>query len=222
MQTKPTSAYVHYSFLYSDQVTAIFPSAYQKSVIVIWSSLDWVYDSGWHQKAPYLYIRWRNSRPLYLLPQLLFNVGAPTDVSDLSYLEELTIEANPGTWIREKIAVLKDRLSIVGSLSTDLQWPHAQADYVQSLERWHLWEYCQSQKLVLTISRSILIYAPPQADYGRCEINVAARLLPWHSHMSLYSLILENHHTVFMNRMRRCLCPRKTWSEMLTTLYLSW
>ena len=58
----------------------------------------------------------------------------------------------------------------------------------------------------LTIFRIDLIYALPTQTMEQVKENVAKALGLDIPHMSLYSLILENH-TVFMNRMRRGKLP---------------
>ncbi len=93
-------------------------------------------------------------RPLSA-PQLAFLLERLTDRKlDLSYLEELTIEANPGDLDR-KDCCSKD--SPVNRVPLGVQTFNDRMlkQIVQSLGKGHLWGILQSQKLVLTISRSI-------------------------------------------------------------------
>ena len=122
-------------------------------------------------------------------------------------MEELTIEANPGDLDPDKIAVLKD--SPVNRVSLGVQTfdnrllkkigrSHQEQDIYDNIER---------LKLAGFDNISIdLIYALPTQTMDQVKENVAKALALDIPHMSLYSLILENH-TVFMNRMRRGKLP---------------
>ena len=136
----------------------------------------------------------------YLLKEL-------TKSLDLSQMEELTIEANPGDLDPDKIAVLKD--SPVNRVSLGVQTfdnrllkkigrSHQEQDIYDNIDR---------LKLAGFDNISIdLIYALPTQTMEQVQENVAKALALDIPHMSLYSLILENH-TVFMNRMRRGKLP---------------
>ena len=130
-----------------------------------------------------------------------------TDKLDLSYLEELTIEANPGDLDQEKIAVLKD--SPVNRVSLGVQTFNDRM--LKQIGRSHsekdIYENIVNLKKAGFDNISIdLIYALPKQTMEDVKTNVAKAIALDIPHMSLYSLILENH-TVFMNRMRRGKLP---------------
>ena len=139
--------------------------------------------------------------------QLAYLLKELTKSLDLSQMEELTIEANPGDLDPDKIAVLKD--SPVNRVSLGVQTfdnrllkkigrSHQEQDIYDNIER---------LKLAGFDNISIdLIYALPTQTMEQVQENVAKALALDIPHMSLYSLILENH-TVFMNRMRRGKLP---------------
>ena len=139
--------------------------------------------------------------------QLAYLLKELTKSLDLSQMEELTIEANPGDLDTDKIAVLKD--SPVNRVSLGVQTfdnrllkkigrSHQEQDIYDNIER---------LKLAGFDNISIdLIYALPTQTMEQVKENVAKALALDIPHMSLYSLILENH-TVFMNRMRRGKLP---------------
>ena len=139
--------------------------------------------------------------------QLAFLLEKLTDKLDLSYLEELTIEANPGDLDQEKIAVLKD--SPVNRVSLGVQTFNDRM--LKQIGRSHLekdiYENIANLKKAGFDNISIdLIYALPKQTMEDVKTNVAKAIALDIPHMSLYSLILENH-TVFMNRMRRGKLP---------------
>jgi len=126
---------------------------------------------------------------------------------DLSVLEELTIEANPGDLDPDKIAVLKN--SAVNRVSLGVQT--FDDKMLKKIGRSHLerdiYENIDCLKLAGFDNISIdLIYALPGQTMEQVKDNVAKAIALDIPHMSLYSLILENH-TVFMNRMRRGKLP---------------
>jgi len=126
---------------------------------------------------------------------------------DLSALEELTIEANPGDLDADKIAVLKN--SAVNRVSLGVQT--FDDKMLKKIGRSHLekdiYENIDRLKLAGFDNISIdLIYALPGQTMEQVKENVAKAIGLDIPHMSLYSLILENH-TVFMNRMRRGKLP---------------
>ena len=126
---------------------------------------------------------------------------------DLSVLEELTIEANPGDLDADKIAVLKN--SAVNRVSLGVQT--FDDKMLKKIGRSHLekdiYENIDRLKLAGFDNISIdLIYALPGQTMEQVKENVAKAIELDIPHMSLYSLILENH-TVFMNRMRRGKLP---------------
>ena len=140
-------------------------------------------------------------------PQLEVLLDGLTKNLDLSVLEELTIEANPGDLDADKIAVLKN--SAVNRVSLGVQTfddkmlkkigrSHLEKDIYENIDRLKLADFDN-----ISID---LIYALPGQTMEQVKDNVAKAIGLGIPHMSLYSLILENH-TVFMNRMRRGKLP---------------
>ena len=208
MQTKPTSAYVHIPFCTQICYYCDFSKVFIKNQPVD-SYLEHLieeYHSYDIQKLRTLYIGGGTPTALSA-PQLAFLLEKLTDKLDLSYLEELTIEANPGDLDQEKIAVLKD--SPVNRVSLGVQTFNDRM--LKQIGRSHLEKDIYENIANLTKAGfdniSIdLIYALPKQTMEDVKINVAKAIALDIPHMSLYSLILENH-TVFMNRMRRGKLP---------------
>ena len=208
MQTKPTSAYVHIPFCtqicYYCDFSKVFiqnqpVDSYLEHLIEEYNSYD-------IKKLRTLYIG--GGTPTALSAhQLAFLLEKLTDKLDLSYLEELTIEANPGDLDQEKIAVLND--SPVNRVSLGVQTFNDRM--LKQIGRSHLekdiYENIANLKKAGFDNISIdLIYALPKQTMEDVKTNVAKAIALDIPHMSLYSLILENH-TVFMNRMRRGKLP---------------
>ena len=208
MQTKPTSAYVHIPFCTQICYYCDFSKVFIKNQPVD-SYLEHLieeYDSYDIQKLRTLYIGGGTPTALSA-PQLAFLLEKLTDKLDLSYLEELTIEANPGDLDEEKIAVLKD--SPVNRVSLGVQTFNDRM--LKQIGRSHsekdIYENIANLKKAGFDNISIdLIYALPKQTMEDVKTNVAKAIALDIPHMSLYSLILENH-TVFMNRMRRGKLP---------------
>ena len=208
MQTKPTSAYVHIPFCTQICYYCDFSKVFIKNQPVD-SYLEHLieeYDSYDIKNLRTLYIGGGTPTALSA-PQLAFLLEKLTDKLDLSYLEELTIEANPGDLDEEKIAVLKD--SPVNRVSLGVQTFNDRM--LKQIGRSHLekdiYENIANLKKAGFDNISIdLIYALPKQTMEDVKINVAKAIALDIPHMSLYSLILENH-TVFMNRMRRGKLP---------------
>ena len=208
MQTKPTSAYVHIPFCTQICYYCDFSKVFIKNQPVD-SYLEHLieeYDSYDIKKLRTLYIGGGTPTALSA-PQLAFLLEKLTDKLDLSYLEELTIEANPGDLDREKIAVLKD--SPVNRVSLGVQTFNDRM--LKQIGRSHsekdIYENIANLKKAGFDNISIdLIYALPKQTMEDVKTNVAKAIALDIPHMSLYSLILENH-TVFMNRMRRGKLP---------------
>ena len=208
MQTKPTSAYVHIPFCTQICYYCDFSKVFIKNQPVD-SYLEHLieeYDSYDIKKLRTLYIGGGTPTALSA-PQLAFLLEKLTDKLDLSYLEELTIEANPGDLDEEKIAVLKD--SPVNRVSLGVQTFNDRM--LKQIGRSHLekdiYENIANLKKAGFDNISIdLIYALPKLTMEDVKTNVAKAIALDIPHMSLYSLILENH-TVFMNRMRRGKLP---------------
>ena len=208
MQTKPTSAYVHIPFCTQICYYCDFSKVFIKNQPVD-SYLEHLieeYHSYDIKKLRTLYIGGGTPTALSA-PQLAFLLEKLTEKLDLSYLEELTIEANPGDLDQEKIAVLKD--SPVNRVSLGVQTFNDRM--LKQIGRSHtekdIYENIANLKKVGFDNISIdLIYALPKQTMEDVKINVAKAIALDIPHMSLYSLILENH-TVFMNRMRRGKLP---------------
>lgn len=208
MQTKPTSAYVHIPFCTQICYYCDFSKVFIKNQPVD-SYLEHLieeYDSYDIKKLQTLYIGGGTPTALSA-SQLAFLLEKLTDKLDLSYLKELTIEANPGDLDQEKIAVLKD--SPVNRVSLGVQTFNDRM--LKQIGRSHLekdiYENIANLKKAGFDNISIdLIYAMPKQTMEDVKINVAKAIALDIPHMSLYSLILENH-TVFMNRMRRGKLP---------------
>ena len=208
MQTKPTSAYVHIPFCTQICYYCDFSKVFIKNQPVD-SYLEHLieeYDSYDIKKLRTLYIGGGTPTALSA-SQLAFLLEKLTDKLDLSYLEELTIEANPGDLDQEKIAVLKD--SPVNRVSLGVQTFNDRM--LKQIGRSHLekdiYENIANLKKAGFDNISIdLIYALPKQTMEDVKTNVAKAIALDIPHMSLYSLILENH-TVFMNRMRRGKLP---------------
>ena len=208
MQKKPTSAYVHIPFCTQICYYCDFSKVFIKNQPVD-SYLEHLlqefhfYDI---QKLRTLYIGGGTPTALSA-PQLELLLDGLTKNLDLSVLEELTIEANPGDLDADKIAVLKN--SAVNRVSLGVQT--FDDKMLKKIGRSHLekdiYENIDRLKLAGFDNISIdLIYALPGQTMDQVKDNVAKAIALDIPHMSLYSLILENH-TVFMNRMRRGKLP---------------
>ncbi|WP_421114895.1 radical SAM family heme chaperone HemW [Streptococcus oralis] len=208
MQKKPTSAYVHIPFCTQICYYCDFSKVFIKNQPVD-SYLEHLleefrfYDI---QKLSTLYIGGGTPTALSA-PQLEVLLDGLTKNLDLSVLEELTIEANPGDLDADKIAVLKQ--SPVNRVSLGVQT--FDDKMLKKIGRSHLekdiYENIDRLKLAGFDNISIdLIYALPGQTMDQVKKNVAKAISLDIPHMSLYSLILENH-TVFMNRMRRGKLP---------------
>ena len=208
MQKKPTSAYVHIPFCTQICYYCDFSKVFIKNQPVD-SYLEHLlqeFHSYGIQKLRTLYIGGGTPTALSA-SQLEVLLDGLTKNLDLSMLEELTIEANPGDLDADKIAVLQN--SAVNRVSLGVQTfddkmlkkigrSHTEKDIYENIDR---------LKLAGFDNISIdLIYALPGQTMDQVRDNVAKAIALDIPHMSLYSLILENH-TVFMNRMRRGKLP---------------
>ncbi|HEV1695518.1 TPA: radical SAM family heme chaperone HemW [Streptococcus pneumoniae] len=208
MQKKPTSAYVHIPFCtqicYYCDFSKVFiknqpVDSYLEHLLEEFRSYD-------IEKLSTLYIGGGTPTALSA-PQLEVLLNGLTKNLDLSVLEELTIEANPGDLDADKIVVLKN--SAVNRVSLGVQT--FDDKMLKKIGRSHLekdiYENIDRLKLAGFDNISIdLIYALPGQTMEQVKENVAKAIGLDIPHMSLYSLILENH-TVFMNRMRRGKLP---------------
>ena len=208
MQAKPSSAYVHIPFCtqicYYCDFSKVFiknqpVDAYLEHLIQETRS----YEIG---KLRTLYIGGGTPTALSA-QQLAYLLTELPKVMDLSEVEEFTIEANPGDLDPDKIAVLKD--SQVNRLSLGVQT--FDNKMLKKIGRSHqeqdIYDNIRHLKQAGFDNISIdLIYALPGQTMDQVKENVAKAIDLDIPHMSLYSLILENH-TVFMNRMRRGKLP---------------
>ena len=208
MQKKPTSAYVHIPFCTQICYYCDFSKVFIKNQPVD-SYLEHLLEEFQFydiQKLRTLYIGGGTPTALSA-SQLEVLLKGLTKNLDLSVLEELTIEANPGDLDADKIAVLKN--SAVNRVSLGVQT--FDDKMLKKIGRSHLekdiYENIDRLKLAGFDNISIdLIYALPGQTMEQVKENVAKAIGLDIPHMSLYSLILENH-TVFMNRMRRGKLP---------------
>ena len=208
MQAKPSSAYVHIPFCtqicYYCDFSKVFiknqpVDAYLEHLIQETRS----YEIG---KLRTLYIGGGTPTALSA-QQLAYLLTELPKVMDLSEVEEFTIEANPGDLDPDKIAVLKD--SRVNRVSLGVQT--FDNKMLKKIGRSHqeqdIYDNIRHLKQAGFDNISIdLIYALPGQTMEQVKENVAKAIDLDIPHMSLYSLILENH-TVFMNRMRRGKLP---------------
>lgn len=208
MQAKPSSAYVHIPFCtqicYYCDFSKVFiknqpVDAYLEHLIQETRS----YEIG---KLRTLYIGGGTPTALSA-QQLAYLLTELPKVMDLSELEEFTIEANPGDLDPDKIAVLKE--SQVNRVSLGVQTFNN--NMLKKIGRSHqeqdIYDNIRHLKQAGFDNISIdLIYALPGQTMDQVKENVAKAIDLDIPHMSLYSLILENH-TVFMNRMRRGKLP---------------
>ncbi|WP_293874709.1 radical SAM family heme chaperone HemW [Streptococcus sp. A12] len=208
MQAKPSSAYVHIPFCtqicYYCDFSKVFiknqpVDAYLEHLIQETRS----YEIG---KLRTLYIGGGTPTALSA-QQLAYLLTELPKVMDLSEVEEFTIEANPGDLDPDKIAVLKD--SQVNRVSLGVQtFDNKMLKKIgRSHQEQHIYDNIRHLKQAGFDNISIdLIYALPGQTMDQVKENVAKAIDLDIPHMSLYSLILENH-TVFMNRMRRGKLP---------------
>lgn len=208
MQAKPSSAYVHIPFCtqicYYCDFSKVFiknqpVDAYLEHLIQETRS----YEIG---KLRTLYIGGGTPTALSA-QQLAYLLTELPKVMDLSEVEEFTIEANPGDLEPDKIAVLKE--SQVNRVSLGVQT--FDNKMLKKIGRSHqeqdIYDNIRHLKQAGFDNISIdLIYALPGQTMDQVKENVAKAIDLNIPHMSLYSLILENH-TVFMNRMRRGKLP---------------
>ena len=204
MLKKPTSAYVHIPFCTQICYYCDFSKVFIKNqpVDAYLQALIAEFEACQIDQLRTLYIGGGTPTSItaeqldYLLSHLTKNL-------DLSKLEEFTIEANPGDLTPDKIAVLEK--SAVNRLSLGVQTFNDK--HLKRIGRSHneeqIYSTIDSLKKAGFDNISIdLIYALPGQTMEDVKENVAKALALDTPHLSLYSLILE-HHTVFMNKMRR-------------------
>lgn len=204
MLKKPTSAYVHIPFCTQICYYCDFSKVFIKNQPV----------DAYLQAL----IREFRSYDITELRTLYIGGGTPTSISavqldylltelsrdlNLNTLEEFTIEANPGDLTVDKIEVLQK--SAVNRVSLGVQTFNDK--HLKRIGRSHneaqIYSTIDALKIAGFQNISIdLIYALPGQTMDDVRSNVAKALSLNIPHLSLYSLILE-HHTVFMNKMRR-------------------
>ncbi|HEO7967598.1 TPA: oxygen-independent coproporphyrinogen III oxidase [Streptococcus agalactiae] len=204
MLKKPTSAYVHIPFCTQICYYCDFSKVFIKNQPV----------DAYLQAL----IREFRSYDITELRTLYIGGGTPTSISavqldylltelsrdlNLNTLEEFTIEANPGDLTVDKIEVLQ-KLA-VNRVSLGVQTFNDK--HLKRIGRSHnevqIYSTIDALKTAGFQNISIdLIYALPGQTMDDVRSNVAKALSLNIPHLSLYSLILE-HHTVFMNKMRR-------------------
>ncbi|CFQ93402.1 TPA: radical SAM family heme chaperone HemW [Streptococcus agalactiae] len=204
MLKKPTSAYVHIPFCTQICYYCDFSKVFIKNQPV----------DAYLQAL----IREFRSYDITELRTLYIGGGTPTSISavqldylltelsrdlNLNTLEEFTIEANPGDLTADKIEVLQK--SAVNRVSLGVQTFNDK--HLKRIGRSHneaqIYSTIDALKTAGFQNISIdLIYALPGQTMDDVRSNVAKALSLNIPHLSLYSLILE-HHTVFMNKMRR-------------------
>lgn len=122
---------------------------------------------------------------------------------NLDMLEEFTIEANPGDLTPEKIQVLKRSAVNRVSLGVQTFFDKQLKQIGRSHNEAQIYDSIDTLKAAGLTNISIdLIYALPNQTMEQVQENVRKALALDIPHLSLYSLILENH-TVFMNKQRR-------------------
>lgn len=204
MLKKPTSAYVHIPFCTQICYYCDFSKVFIKNQPV----------DAYLQAL----IREFRSYDITELRTLYIGGGTPTSISavqldylltelsrdlNLNTLEEFTIEANPRDLTVDKIEVLQK--SAVNRVSLGVQTFNDK--HLKRIGRSHneaqIYSTIDALKTAGFQNISIdLIYALPGQTMDDVRSNVAKALSLNIPHLSLYSLILE-HHTVFMNKMRR-------------------
>ena len=204
MNKLPTSAYVHIPFCTQICYYCDFSKVFIKNqpVDAYLKALIREFESYHVRNLRTLYIGGGTATSItaqqldYLLSQLSKNLN-------LDYLEEFTIEANPGDLTEDKIAVLKN--SAVNRISLGVQtFDDRQLRQIgRSHNEAQIYSTIDNLKSAGFENISIdLIYSLPGQTMENLKDNVAKALSLGIPHLSLYSLILENH-TVFMNKMRR-------------------
>ncbi|MCI7678266.1 MAG: radical SAM family heme chaperone HemW [Streptococcus orisratti] len=200
----PTSAYVHIPFCTQICYYCDFSKVFIKNqpVDAYLQALIHEFESYKIEQLRTLYIGGGTPTAISA-EQLDYLLSHLTKKLDLSQLEEFTIEANPGDLTPDKIAVLEksavNRISLGVQTFNDKQLKRIGRSHNEA----QIYESIDSLKGAGFDNISIdLIYALPGQTMADVKENVAKAIALDIPHLSLYSLILE-HHTVFMNKMRR-------------------
>ncbi|MBF0806654.1 MULTISPECIES: radical SAM family heme chaperone HemW [unclassified Streptococcus] len=204
MNTKPRAAYVHIPFCTQICYYCDFSKVFIKNQPVDDYLRALMEEIRAYEPGPVdtLYIGGGTPSALSA-PQLEFLLEGLASIFDISQVQEWTLEANPGDLSQDKIEVMAkaglNRVSL-GVQTFDNR-------ELKQIGRMHqekdIYESIDQLKTAGFHNISIdLIYALPHQTMEQVQVNVEKALGLDIPHMSLYSLILENH-TVFMNRMRR-------------------
>ncbi|MGT2757077.1 radical SAM family heme chaperone HemW [Streptococcus ovuberis] len=204
MQKKPTSAYIHIPFCTQICYYCDFSKVFIKNQPVDEYLEALISEVKWYDLPALRTLYIGGGTPSALsaeqLDYLLTNLEKELD---LSQLEEFTIEANPGDLTEDKIAVLQKSKCNRVSLGVQTFDNKMLKRIGRSHNESQIYETIAALKAAGFYNISIdLIYALPGQTMEQVVDNVAKALALDIPHMSLYSLILENH-TVFMNRQRR-------------------
>ncbi|CAW98890.1 radical SAM family heme chaperone HemW [Streptococcus equi subsp. zooepidemicus] len=204
MSKKPTSAYVHIPFCTQICYYCDFSKVFIKNqpVDAYLEALIKEFESYQINSLKTLYIGGGTPTAI-TAKQLDYLLSHLQQHLQLDQLEEFTIEANPGDLTEDKIAVLRqsavNRISLGVQTFNDKQLKQIGRSHTEA----QIYTTIASLKEAGFQNMSIdLIYALPGQTMQQVKENVAKALALDIPHLSLYSLILE-HHTVFMNKMRR-------------------
>lgn len=204
MNTKPRAAYVHIPFCTQICHYCDFSKVFIKNQPVDDYLRALLTEIRAYEPGPVdtLYIGGGTPSALSAA-QLEFLLEGLASIFDISQVQEWTLEANPGDLSQDKIEVMAkaglNRISLGVQTFNDRELRqigrmHQEKDIYENIDR---------LKAAGFHNISIdLIYALPNQTMEQVKTNVQKALALDIPHMSLYSLILENH-TVFMNRMRR-------------------
>lgn len=204
MSKKPTSAYVHIPFCTQICYYCDFSKVFIKNqpVDAYLEALIKEFESYQISSLKTLYIGGGTPTAI-TAKQLDYLLSHLQQHLQLDQLEEFTIEANSGDLTEDKIAVLRqsavNRISLGVQTFNDKQLKQIGRSHTEA----QIYATIASLKEAGFQNISIdLIYALPGQTMQQVKENVAKALSLDIPHLSLYSLILE-HHTVFMNKMRR-------------------
>ncbi|MBY5034965.1 radical SAM family heme chaperone HemW [Streptococcus gallolyticus] len=204
MQKRPTSAYIHIPFCTQICYYCDFSKVFIKNQPVDDYLAALMEEVKFYDLPALKTLYIGGGTPSALsAEQLNYLLTNLEKILDLSQIEEFTIEANPGDLTPEKIAVLKTSKCNRVSLGVQTFDDRMLKKIGRSHNQDQIYETISELKKADFHNISIdLIYALPGQTMEQVVENVAKALELDIPHMSLYSLILENH-TVFMNRQRR-------------------
>lgn len=204
MMKRPTSAYVHIPFCTQICYYCDFSKVFIKNQPVDEYLAALMEEVRFYDLPPLKTLYIGGGTPSALsAEQLDYLLSNLENLLDLSQVEEFTIEANPGDLTGEKIAVLRTSKCNRVSLGVQTFDDRMLKKIGRSHNQAQIYETISALKAAGFHNISIdLIYALPGQTMDQVKDNVGRALALDIPHMSLYSLILENH-TVFMNRQRR-------------------